>query len=76
MIQLKFLSDGVAGVGLLWLSLFARVIQYVKDAKNALVRKSITLYRFILAALSTILATLLRYAKLATTKLATALFRK
>ena len=76
MIQLKFLSDGVAGVGLLWLSLFGRVIQYVKDAKNVLVRKSITLYRFILAALSTILATLLRYAKLATTKLVTALFRK
>ena len=76
MIQLKFLSDGVAGVGLLWLRLFARVIQYVNAAKNALVKRFTTLYRCIWVALSTILETSLRSAKRAITKLATALFRK
>jgi hypothetical protein len=76
MIQLKFLSDGVVGVGLLWLRLFERVIQFVNVVKNALVKRFITLYRCIWVALSMILATLSRYVKRAITKSVTALFRK
>ena len=76
MIQLKFLSDGVAGAGLLWLRLFARVIPFVNAVKNALVKKFITLYHYIRAVLSMILATLLRCVKSVIMKLQHVLFRK
>ncbi len=55
MIQLKFLSDGVAGVGLLLLRLFARVILFVKGVKNALVKRFTILFRFLWVDLYTIL---------------------
>jgi hypothetical protein len=76
MIELKFLSDGVASVGLLWLRLFARVIPFVNAVKNASLRKFITLYHYIKAAVFTILATLLRSVKSAIMKLQRVLFRK
>ena len=76
MIELKFLSDGVAGAGLLWLRLFARVIPFVNAVKNALVKKFITLYHYIRAVLSMILATLLRCVKSVIMKLQHVLFRK
>ena len=76
MIQIKFLSDGVVGAGLLWLRLFARVIPFVSAVKNALVKRCITLCHYTKAAVCTTLAILLRYAKLAITTLQSALFRK
>lgn len=76
MIELKFLRGGVAGVGLLWLTLYARVIPYANAAKNALVKKFITLYRCIKAALYMILVTLLRSVKSVIMKLQRVLFRK
>jgi hypothetical protein len=76
MIQLKFLSDGVAGAGLLWLRLFALVTQYANAVKNASLKKCITLCHFTKAALCMTLAILLRYAKNAITTLQSALFRK
>ena len=76
MIELKFLSDGVASVGLLWLRLFARVIPFVNAVKNASLRKFITLYHYIKAAVFTILATSLRCVKSVIMKLQHALFRK
>ena len=76
MIQLKFLSDGVAGAGLIWLRLFARVIPYANAAKNALVKRFITLYHYIKAAVFTILGTLLRSVKTVITKLQAVIFRK
>ena len=76
MIQYKFLSDGVASVGLLWLRLFARAIPFANAVKSALVKKFITLYRCIKAAVFTILATSLRCVKSVIMKLQYALFRK
>ena len=76
MIQFKFLNDGVAGAGLLWLRLFARVTQYVNAVKNALVKRCITLCHYTKAVVCTTPAILLRYAKLAIMTLQSALFRK
>ena len=76
MIQLKFLSGGVAGAGLLLLRLFARVIPFVNAVKNASLKKCITLCHFIKAALCMTLAILLRFAKSAIMTLRSALFRK
>ena len=76
MIQFKFLSGGVAGAGLLWLRLFARVIQFVNVAKNASAKRCITLFHYIRAALSMTLVILLRYARNAIMTLQSALFRK
>ena len=76
MIQLKFLSDGVAGAGLIWLRLFARVIPYANAAKKGLVKKFITLFRFTKAAVFTILATSLRCVKTVITKLQAVILRK
>ena len=76
MIELKFLSDGVASVGLLWLRLFGRVIPFVNAVKNASLRKFITLYHYIKAAVFTILATLLRCASNVIMTLRRVLFRK
>ena len=76
MIELKFLSDGVASVGLLWLRLFARVIPYANAVKNGSLRKFITLYRCIKAAVFTILATLLRSVKSVIMKLQAVILRK
>jgi len=76
MIQLKFLSGGVAGAGLLWLRLFARAIQFVNAVKNDSLKKCITLCHFTKAALCMTLAILLRYARNAITTLQSALFRK
>jgi len=76
MIQIKFLSDGVAGAGLLWLRLFARVIPFVNAVKNVSQKKFITLFHYIKAAVFTILATLLRCVKSAIMKLQRVLFRK
>jgi hypothetical protein len=76
MIQLKFLSDGVAGAGLIWLRLFARAIPFVNAVKNALVKRFIILYHYIKAAVFTILATSLRSVKSVIMKLQHALFRK
>jgi hypothetical protein len=76
MIQLKFLSDGVAGAGLIWLRLFGRAIPYVNAVKNAFLRKFITLYHYIKAAVFTILATSWRCVKSVIMKLQHALFRK
>ena len=76
MIQIKFLSGGVVGAGLLLLRLFARVIQYVNAAKSASLKKCITLCHFIKVALCMTPAILLRYAKNAIMTLQSALFRK
>ena len=76
MIELKFLSDGVASVGLLWLRLFARVTQYVNAAKNALVKRFITLFHYTKAVVCSILATLLRSVRTVITKLQAVIFRK
>ena len=76
MIELKFLSGGVASAGLIWLRLFARVIPFVNAVKNALVLKFITLYHYIKAALYTILVTSLRSVKSVIMKLQRVLFRK
>ena len=76
MIELKFLSDGVAGAGLIWLRLFGRAIPYVNAAKKGLVKKFITLFRFTKAAVFTILATSWRCVKSVIMKLQHALFRK
>ena len=76
MIQLKFLSDGVAGAGLIWLRLFGRAIPYVNAVKNAFLRKFITLFHYTKAAVFTILATLLRCVKSVIMKLQHVLFRK
>ena len=76
MIQYKFLSGGVVGVGLLLLRLFARVTQYVNAVKNVLVKKCITLYLYIKAVVYMTLAILLRYARNVITTLQSALFRK
>lgn len=76
MIQLKFLSDGVAGAGLLWLRLFARVIPFVNGVKNALAKKCIIPCLCIKAALYTILVTSLRSVKSVIMKLQRVLFRK
>lgn len=76
MIELKFLSDGVASAGLLWLRLFARVIPFVNAVKNDLVKRFIILYHYIKAALYTILVTSWRFVKSVIMKLQYALFRK
>ena len=76
MIELKFLSDGVASVGLLWLRLFGRVIPYANAVKNALVKKFITLFRFTKAAVFTTLATSLRCVKSVIMKLQAVILRK
>ena len=76
MIQIKFLSDGVASVGLLWLKVFGRVIPYANAVKNAFLRKFITLYHYIKAAVFTILATSLRSVKSVIMKLQAVIFRK
>ena len=76
MIELKFLSDGVASVGLLWLKVFGRVIPYANAVKNGSLRKFITLYRCIKAAVFTILATSLRCVKSVIMTLRRVLFRK
>ena len=76
MIQFKFLSDGVVGAGQLLLRLFARVIPFVNAAKNASLKKCITLCHFTKAVVCMTLAILLRYAKNAITTLQSALFRK
>ena len=76
MIQYKFLSGGVVGVGLLLLRLYARVIPFVNAVKNASLKKCITLCHYTKAAVCTTLAILLRYAKLAIMTLQSALFRK
>ena len=76
MIELKFLSDGVASVGLLWLRLFGRAIPFANAVKNALVKKFITLYHYIRAVLSMILVTSLRSVKSVIMKLQHVLFRK
>ena len=76
MIELKFLSDGVASVGLLWLRLFGRVIPFVNAVKNASLKKCITLYLYIKAVVCMTLAILLRYARNVITTLQSALFRK
>ena len=76
MIQLKFLSDGVASVGLLWLKVFGRAIPYVNAVKNALVQRFITLFHYTKAAVFTILATSLRCVKSVIMTLRRVLFRK
>lgn len=75
MIEIKLPRDLVAA-GMVCLRLLGRVIRSVNVAKNALVKKFITLYRYVWAALSSIPVTLLHYAKRAIMKSATALFRK
>ena len=76
MIQLKFLSDGVAGAGLIWLRLFARAIPYANAVKNALVKRFITLFRFTKAAVCLILGTSWRSVKTVITKLQAVILRK
>ena len=76
MIELKFLSDGVAAAGLLWLRLFARVIPFVNAVKNASLKRCITLSHYIKAAVCLILATLLRSVKTVITKLQAVILRK
>ena len=76
MIELKFLSDGVASVGLLWLRLFARVIPFVNGVKSALAKKCIILFHYIKAVVCSILATLLRSVRTVITKLQAVIFRK
>ena len=76
MIQYKFLSGGVVGVGLLLLRLYARVIPFVNAVKNASLKKCITLCHFIKAVVCMTLAILLRYARNVITTLQSALFRK
>jgi hypothetical protein len=76
MIELKFLSDGVASAGLLWLRLFARVIPFVNAVKNALVKRFITLFHYTKAVVCSILGTLLRSVKTVITKLQAVIFRK
>ena len=76
MIQIKFLSDGVASAGLLWLRLFARVIPFVNAVKNALVKRFITLFHYTKAVVCSILGTLLRSVKTVITKLQAVIFRK
>ena len=76
MIQIKFLSDGVASAGLLWLRLFARVIPFVNAVKNALVKRFITLFHYTKAVVCSILGTLLRSVRTVITKLQAVIFRK
>ena len=76
MIELKFLSDGVASVGLLWLKVFGRVIPYANAVKNALVKRCITLFHYTKAVVCSILATLLRSVRTVITKLQAVIFRK
>ena len=76
MIQLKFLSDGVAGAGLIWLRLFGRAIPFVNGVKSALVKRFIILFHYTKAAVFTILATSWRCVKSVIMKLQHALFRK
>ncbi len=76
MIELKFLGDGVASAGLLWLRVFGRVIPFVNAVKNASLKKFITLFHYTKEAVFTIHATLLRCVKSAIMKLQHVLFRK
>lgn len=76
MIQIKFLSDGVASVGLLWLRVFGRVIQYANAAKNALAKKCIIPFLCIKAVVYMTLEILLRCASNAIMTLRSVLFHK
>ena len=76
MIELKFLSDGVASVGLLWLRLFGRAIPFVNAVKNALAKKFITLFHYTKAVVYMTLAILLRCASNVIMTLRRVLFRK
>ncbi len=76
MIELKFLSDGVASAGLLWLRVFARVIPFVKGVRNASLKRFITLSHYIKAAVCLILAISLRFVKTVITKLQAVILRK
>jgi len=76
MIELKFLSDGVASAGLLWLRLFARVIQYANAVKNALAKRCIIPCLCIKAVVYMTLAISLRYASNVIMTLRRVLFRK
>ena len=75
-IQVRILRDGVAAAGLLWLTLYARVIPYANAAKSALVKKFITLFRFTKAAVCLILGTSWRSVKTVITKLQAVILRK
>lgn len=75
MIKLKLRKD-LGAAGMVCLRLCVRGIQYVNAVRNAFLKKCITLYRYIWAALSSIPVTLSHYAKRAIMKLVTALFRK
>ena len=75
-IQVRILRDGVAAAGLLWLTLYARAIPYANAVKNALVKKFITLYHYIKAAVCLILGTWWRSVKSVITKLQAVILRK
>ena len=74
--QFQFLSGGVVGAGLRLLQVFALAIRYANGVASASVKRCTTVFRYIVAAVFTILATWLRCAKSVTMKLQTALFRR
>ena len=76
MIQFQFLRGGVVGAGLRLLQVFALAIRYANAVASALVKRCITVFRYIVAAVFTILATSLRFVKSVIMKLQTALFRR